>query len=289
METISAASVLLTDSEGRVLLVQRGHHPQQGRWSLPGGSAEPGETSAEAARREAREETGFEVEVGREVVTATMADGPARQYDVHCFAARVVGGQLKPGDDAVAAHWVRPEDLAQYELTTGLIESLRTAGYLPPEPAGATRVRRAAQALGLEFDLTEYGPARSLVEAAERRGIGPEQLLKTLVVRQSPTEFVLVLVPGGRKISWPKLRAQLGVSRLSLASEEEALAATGFVRGTITPVGSSHPWPVLLDESAPAGPIGLGGGAPGWGLRVDRDQLRQRLDARVVDVSEPEG
>ncbi len=63
---------------------------------------------------------------------------------------------------------------------------------------------------------------------------------------------MFVLVPAGRRFDWPKVRAHLGVSRLSLPDADEAHAATGYVRETITPFGSSRAWPVILDASRPA-------------------------------------
>lgn len=136
MEIIPAASVLITDIAGRVLLVQRGHEPQKGRWSLPGGKCEPGETPAEAAVREAKEETGLEVRVLYEAVRAEMPSGEDRLYDVHGFAAEIVGGELRADDDADQVRWVHARDLHRYELTTGLQESLRRAGFPAPPDEG---------------------------------------------------------------------------------------------------------------------------------------------------------
>ena len=61
MQIVPAAGAVVTDSSGRVLLVRRGREPQKGRWSVPGGSAEPGETLREAAAREVFEETGLRI------------------------------------------------------------------------------------------------------------------------------------------------------------------------------------------------------------------------------------
>ena len=63
-------------------------------------------------------------------------------------------------------------------------------------------------------------------------------------MRRGDDDFLLVLVPGDREISWPKLRALLGVSRLSMPSADVAREATGYERGTITPFGSTTAWPI---------------------------------------------
>jgi prolyl-tRNA editing enzyme YbaK/EbsC (Cys-tRNA(Pro) deacylase) len=74
----------------------------------------------------------------------------------------------------------------------------------------------ALAAAGIGYRLIQHGPVRSLAEAAEARGVRPAQVVKTLVVRRAADDFLFILVPGDRTISWPKLRALLGVSRLSM-------------------------------------------------------------------------
>ena len=97
---------------------------------------------------------------------------------------------------------------------------------------------------------------------------------------------MFVLVPGGRQIDWPKLRTHLGVSRLSLPDAEEAKAATGYERGTITPFGSSNAWPVIADERIPAlERVAIGGGGHGVNLHVAGGDLVAALGAEVVDVT----
>lgn len=111
----------------------------------------------------------------------------------------------------------------------------------------ATPTLRAVEEAGLAHRVIRHGPVRSLAEAAEARGVDPADVIKTLVVRRGDGDFLFVLVPGDRTISWPKLRRLLGVSRLSMPDPQAARAATGYERGTITPFGSLHPWPVIAD------------------------------------------
>ncbi len=146
---------------------------------------------------------------------------------------------------------------------------------------------RAATACSLDHEVRVIDPARSAEEAAERLGVGIDRLLKTLVVRRTDDDFVFVLVPGSRQIDWPKLRAQLGVSRLSLPDADQARAVTGYERGTITPLGSARSWPVVVDASvtADAAPVTIGGGAHGVSLVVTPTDLVAALDADVADVT----
>lgn len=146
------------------------------------------------------------------------------------------------------------------------------------------RAVAAAEALGLAYVVTRHGPVRSLAEAAEARGVEPRQVVKTLVVRVREGEHLLVLVPGDREIAWPKLRALLGVNRLSMPPADEAREVTGYERGTITPLGSLTPLPVVADSSID-GRISLGGGAHGVALTVDAGELAAALGAIVAEVT----
>jgi prolyl-tRNA editing enzyme YbaK/EbsC (Cys-tRNA(Pro) deacylase) len=106
-------------------------------------------------------------------------------------------------------------------------------------------------------------------------------------VRRAENDFLFVLVPGDREISWPKLRSLLGVSRLSMPSAQVAKEATGYERGTITPFGSTHAWPVVADETVAGRTISLGGGAHGVALTADGSDVIQALAAQVDDVTDP--
>ena len=113
-------------------------------------------------------------------------------------------------------------------------------------------------------------------------------MVKTLVVRRGDDDFLFVLIPGDRAISWPKLRRLLGVSRLSMPDAEVARQATGYERGTITPFGSSRPWPVIADERVRGREITLGAGEHGVALAASADEILRALGASVADVSDPE-
>ena len=149
-----------------------------------------------------------------------------------------------------------------------------------------TPATRAAAALELDHEVRVIARARSAEEAADRLGIAPEMLLKTMVVRRAEGDLLLVLVPGPSQIDWPKLRSHLGVSRISLPDAEAAREATGYERGTITPFGAAGDWPVLADASiVGGGTVSVGGGAHGVAILADADDLITALDAEVVDLS----
>ncbi|WP_414685488.1 aminoacyl-tRNA deacylase [Microbacterium sp. LWO12-1.2] len=150
------------------------------------------------------------------------------------------------------------------------------------------RVRDAAAARGLAIDIRERPQANSLFEAAELLGIPASGIVKTLVVKRADDTYLFALVPGGRSISWPKLRALVGVNKLRLPEPELALAATGYERGTIVPIGSTTDWPIYADESIVGQRIAMGAGAHGYSLFVDADDLIAAYGATVADISVPE-
>ncbi len=157
-------------------------------------------------------------------------------------------------------------------------------------PVIDTPATRSLAGSGLVFEVVRTELPSSAEESAALQGIALEQLLRTIVVRRGAEDYLFVLVPGGRQIEWPKLRAHLGVSRLSLPDADEARAATGYERGAITPFGSTGAWPVIADASIrDLARVAIGGGARGVNLHLASEDLLRTLEAEVVDVSKPDG
>jgi Cys-tRNA(Pro)/Cys-tRNA(Cys) deacylase len=155
---------------------------------------------------------------------------------------------------------------------------------------GMDREHRAAAALqasGIRHTITRHGRVNSLAEAATARGVEPRDIVKTLVVRRTEDDYLFVLVPGDREISWPKLRAHLGVSRLSMPDAAIAKEVTGYERGTITPFGSTRSWPVIADATIPGRTISIGAGAHGVAATACSDDVVRALEAEVADVTDP--
>jgi Cys-tRNA(Pro)/Cys-tRNA(Cys) deacylase len=138
---------------------------------------------------------------------------------------------------------------------------------------------------GREHTVVRHERVNSLAEAAALRSVEPSAVIKTMVVRRSEDDYVFVLVPGDRVIDWPKLRALLGERRLSMPDADEALAVTGYARGTITPFGAAAPLPVIADERIAGRQVSVGGGAHGVSITLDGDDLLAALDAKVADVT----
>jgi Cys-tRNA(Pro)/Cys-tRNA(Cys) deacylase len=142
---------------------------------------------------------------------------------------------------------------------------------------------------GVAHRVVRTERAHSAEESAAFQGIELRQLLRTIVVRRGDDDYVFVLVPGGRRFDWPKLRDHLGVRRLSLPDQDEAQAVTGYPRGAITPFGSSRSWPVIADASMVDLPlVAIGGGAHGVNIHLTPADLVAATSAEVVDVTVPD-
>jgi 8-oxo-dGTP diphosphatase len=125
-----AASAVVKNAQGRILLVLRAKEPEAGCWTIPGGRVEPGETLPDAAVRETFEETGLRVAIEREVWSLDLANGPDEIYEIHDFLAHVVGGHLLAGDDAADVGWFQLQEMQQMPLTHDLLGYLCRHGVL---------------------------------------------------------------------------------------------------------------------------------------------------------------
>jgi Cys-tRNA(Pro)/Cys-tRNA(Cys) deacylase len=150
----------------------------------------------------------------------------------------------------------------------------------------STPAIEAVRAAGIEHRVVRTEVAQSAEEAAALQGVPLRALIRTIVVRRGEDDYLFVLVPAGRRFDWPKLRAHLGVTRMSLPDADEAKAVTGYVRYTITPFGSTRSWPTIVDLSVMSlQTVSIGGGARGVNLHLAPGDLVAALAADVVDVS----
>ena len=144
------------------------------------------------------------------------------------------------------------------------------------EPYAAAAADAASRGLAVSFVARTPGERPAPVEGVE--------LVKTIVV-QAKDRFVLVLTPVDAQFSWAKLRAHLGVNKLSLPDADGAFTATGYVRGTITPLGAAGSWPVVVDARLAGRRIAIGSGSAEFGALVSADELVRAYSAAVVDLA----
>ena len=137
----------------------------------------------------------------------------------------------------------------------------------------------ALDQLGIPYRLYEHShPPESFEDVAHQRGQTPEQIVRSILFRLAEGEFIMVLMAGPGQISWKRLRSVLGVGRISMASEAEVLAATGFLRGAVTPLGLPHPMRILADESVfIPDEISIGSGVRGVAIILKPTDLQSAL------------
>ena len=118
--------------DDRVLLVRRGKAPRLGQWSLPGGAQQLGETVAEAARREVKEEVGLDVALGGIVATIDLIERDPQDriryhYTLIDFVAEARSAALRPGSDAADARWFSIAEIEALDLWSETVRVIKLA------------------------------------------------------------------------------------------------------------------------------------------------------------------
>lgn len=123
--------------DGAVLLVQRRNPPCANEWAIPGGKVRLGETLQQAAEREILEETGIHIKAGEPVYAFDLIEndtsGQVRwHYAIIDLQAEYIQGEIQAADDAIAAAWLKPEDLAGVTINPTTLKLLQTQyGFFP--------------------------------------------------------------------------------------------------------------------------------------------------------------
>jgi Cys-tRNA(Pro) deacylase len=164
-----------------------------------------------------------------------------------------------------------------------------TTEHLPTpeiERAFTSPVTLDLRARNIPFEIYRHpGPIHSLEQAAQERGQSPDQVVRSILFRLSQGNYAMVLIAGKRQISWSALRKQFGQSRLTLASEEEVMQATGYPLGAVSPFGLPRPIPILIDESVYAqSVVSIGSGIRGVAVVLRTDDLVKALQGFTLGI-----
>jgi Cys-tRNA(Pro) deacylase len=147
----------------------------------------------------------------------------------------------------------------------------------------------ALEKLGVPHQIFRHEtPVTSLEQAASDRGQKPGQVVRSILFRVSEDEFVMVLAAGPAQVAWKLLRKHLGRSRISMATEEEVFAVTGYRIGTVGPFGLPNQLQVLIDAGVTLEEeISIGSGMRNTAVILKSADLRYALsNAEVVKLIE---
>lgn len=150
-------------------------------------------------------------------------------------------------------------------------------------------VSAALNELGVAHRIFRHEtPVHSFEQAASDRGQRPSQVVRSILFRVAEDEFIMALVAGPQQISWKMLRKLLGRSRVSMASEDEVLAVTGYRIGTVGPFGLLRPLKVLIEASVmKEEEVSIGSGMRNTAIILKSADLQHALsNAEIVELVE---
>ena len=134
MQTPILASSAIVERNGKILLIKRKYEPGIGKWALPGGIVEYGETVEETAVREVKEETGVDIKLERllgvyNLMVKDEIGNLKKQFVIVCFLSKGLTENLKPDEEVADASWFKPEEIWKLPLVSTTILALKDAGY----------------------------------------------------------------------------------------------------------------------------------------------------------------
>lgn len=151
-----------------------------------------------------------------------------------------------------------------------------------------TPVTRALDVQLILYHIFQHPrPVESLEQAARERGQLPAQVIRSIVFRLSQEDYVMVLMAGAAQVNWAALRKQLGVSRVTMANENELRAATGYEIGAVSPFGLPKPMRVIADPNVFApDEISIGSGVRGTTVILSSADLKRALgEIEIIPLS----
>jgi len=149
-----------------------------------------------------------------------------------------------------------------------------------------TRAAAALEQLGIPFELLEFeAEAFTAAEAADRLGIAPGRVFKTLVVRTEDGRVLLACVPGDHELNVRSLARVAGARRVDLVEAADLMRLVGYVKGAVSPVATRRPWPTFIDETALEHErISVSAGVRGLQLWIDPRELIRATGATVAPL-----
>jgi Cys-tRNA(Pro)/Cys-tRNA(Cys) deacylase len=151
-----------------------------------------------------------------------------------------------------------------------------------------TNAIRILESRGIPFELLSYEydeETSGAVVAAQKLGVSPERVFKTLVTSCADAAYAVFCIPGDAALDRKKAAAAAGCRRIELVPVKELFELTGYVRGGCSPIGMKKPFPVFIDEIATAFDwILVNAGSRGLQVKLDSSLLADAVGARFADL-----
>jgi Cys-tRNA(Pro)/Cys-tRNA(Cys) deacylase len=152
-----------------------------------------------------------------------------------------------------------------------------------------TNAARILDAAGIRYELREYivdEDDLSAPRVAEKIGMPPEQVFKTLVARGDRSGVLMASIPANAELDLKALAAASGNKKVELVAVKEVLGLTGYIRGGVSPVGVKKPYPLYLEETADLWDvISVSAGVRGCQLILAPDDLARVVQARRCAIA----
>jgi Cys-tRNA(Pro)/Cys-tRNA(Cys) deacylase len=152
-----------------------------------------------------------------------------------------------------------------------------------------TNGARILEGLGIAFELKEYEvdpDDLSAISVANKVGMPPEQVFKTLLTTGGPGEYVFAVIPGDAELDFKKLAKAAGMRAAEMVSLKEVQPLTGYIRGGVTVFGAKKAYPVFVDETVILfDQISVSAGARGTQLLVAPDDYLRAAEAQTADLT----
>jgi Cys-tRNA(Pro)/Cys-tRNA(Cys) deacylase len=157
------------------------------------------------------------------------------------------------------------------------------------ESSGKTNAARILDAAGIAYELREYAVDETDLSApsvAEKIGMPPEQVFKTLVARGDRSGVLMACIPANAELDLKALAAVSGNKKVELVAVKEVLGLTGYIRGGVSPVGVKKPYPLYLEETADLwDAISVSAGVRGCQLIIAPDDLARAVEAQRCAIA----
>ena len=157
------------------------------------------------------------------------------------------------------------------------------------ESSGKTNAARILDAAGIAYELREYAVDETDLSApsvAEKIGMPPEQVFKTLVARGDRSGVLMACIPANAELDLKALAAVSGNKKVELVAVKEVLGLTGYIRGGVSPVGVRKPYPLYLEETADLwDAISVSAGVRGCQLIIAPDDLARAVEAHRCAIA----